>query len=474
MTRSGRRVREPEVTRRQRTRRLDVVTVLAVVLPLVTVGSLALVRTQSVRDTTRPPSLTRLTSATVVCPSQQSGSPEASVSTAADASGSLTVLSGGGSTQVQVAPHAVSPLTGSGAQVVKGSEDLAPGLLGLRSGTAPLTALACPVPTAEQWFTGVGARADHDSVIELTNPDGGPAVAEVTLFGDHEFSSRRLRGLTIPGHKTISLDLGAIVPRRSAVSARVVVSRGRLGVAVLDQRTDLVAHQTYAEWLPSQLAPATANDLLGLPTGKGKRFLQIANPGTEVVRAQVKVVTSDTRFTPQGLAPVPVAPGTTASVNLTKALGQALGDGAVGVSVTADAPVTASLLTQLAHDRALTAPDPTITREAATLLPTMPGKGPQHRGATTATLRIGADQAGAAQVTAYDASGTTLSSRTVGLQEGRVAEVALPPGTAFLDVVPARTTIRAAVLVAGDGATVVPLHELLTQGLVPQIWPGQD
>jgi hypothetical protein len=64
--------------------------------------------------------------------------------------------------------------------------------------------------------------------------------------------------------------------------------------------------------------------------------------------------------------------------------------------------------------------------------------------------------------------------RTVGVQQGRVESVELPRGTAFLELVPQRTTIRASVLVAGDGAAVVPLDELLTQGLVPQIWPGQD
>ena len=67
-----------------------------------------------------------------------------------------------------------------------------------------------------------------------------------------------------------------------------------------------------------------------------------------------------------------------------------------------------------------------------------------------------------------------MQTDTLTLEQGRVASLTLPRGTAFLDVVPQRTTIRAAVLVAGDGATVVPLHELLTQGLVPQIWPGQD
>jgi hypothetical protein len=30
------------------------------------------------------------------------------------------------------------------------------------------------------------------------------------------------------------------------------------------------------------------------------------------------------------------------------------------------------------------------------------------------------------------------------------------------------------VLVTGNGATVIPLQELLTRGLVPQISPGRD
>jgi hypothetical protein len=39
--------------------------------------------------------------------------------------------------------------------------------------------------------------------------------------------------------------------------------------------------------------------------------------------------------------------------------------------------------------------------------------------------------------------------------------------------VPQGTTVRGAVLLSGDGASVIPLHELLTQGLVPQISPGR-
>ena len=292
----------------------------------------------------------------MVCPSGRPSSTDAAVSTASGASGDLSVLAGGKQESVPVTTGATSPVDSQDALVVRGSDALAPGLVGLRSGSAPLGALACTVPSPEQWFTGVGSRADHDSVIELVNPDAGPAVADITLLGPHLFSTGRLRGILIPGHKTITVDLGTVVPRKTLFTAHVVVSRGRLAVDVLDSLTDLVSHRTTREWLPRQLAPATTNQLLGLPQGAGQRTLQLANPSDNVVRAQVKVVTADTSFTPNGLTPVSVPPGATVRVPLSAELDKALGDGALGVSVVADEPLTASLVTTLDHDRVITVP----------------------------------------------------------------------------------------------------------------------
>ncbi len=93
-----------------------------------------------------------------------------------------------------------------------------------------------------------------------------------------------------------------------------------------------------------------------------------------MVRAEVKVVTADTGFTPDGLAPVSVPPGATVRVPLSKELGKALADGALGVSVEADEPLTASLLTTLDGDRVLTVPAADVTAEAATLIPVATGK----------------------------------------------------------------------------------------------------
>ena len=467
----GKRRREAEVARRQRTPRIDLVTVLAVVIPLLTVGFLALVRPPPVHDTTQPPSLTRLTSVTVVCPAAAVGSPDAVASTASGASGKLTVTSGGTSRSVSVSPHATTPLTGPDAQVVKGNDDLAPGLLGLRSGTAPLAAQDCTVPGADQWFTGLGAGAEHDSVIELVNPDSGPANVDITLYGSKPILSHRLRGLTVPGHRTLTLDLGKVLPRRPLLTAQVQVTRGRLGVHVLDRLTDLTSHRIQRTWLPRQTAPATSLQMLGLPLGAGTRTLQLANPGDGVVRAQVKVVTGDTSFAPKGLDAISVPPGSTTEVPLSKALAGALDDGALGVAVEADGPVTGSVVTSLDDGRVVTVPDDVVQDEAATLLPVATGKGATP---VRAQVLLAADSSGATTVTAYDASGKRVLRKRVAAQQGHTAVVALPRGAAYVEVVPTSTQVRGAVVLNGQGAAVIPLHELLTKGLVPQISPGLD
>lgn len=467
----GKRRREAEVARRQRTARFDLVIVLAVVLPLLTVGLLALVQPPPERDTAAAPSLTKLTGATVVCPAAALGSPNAAASTASGASGNVTVTSGGSSGPVAVTPHATTPLPGADAQVVKGNDDLAPGLLALRSGTSPLMAQDCTGPGPDQWFTGLGAAPEHHSVIELVNPDAGPANVDITLYGRRPILSNKLRGLTVPGHRTLSLDLGKELPRRQLLTAQVQVTRGRLGVHVLDLDDNLATHRTQRAWLPRQGTPAESLQLLGLPLGVGARTLQLANPGDDVVRAQVKIVTGDTSFAPQGLSTVPVQPGATTQVSLTKVLVKALRDGALGVAIEADGPVTASVVTSLDGGRVLTVPDDPVQDEAATLLPV-----PTQKGAPPVQARVllTADSSGASSVTAYDATGKQVLRKRVAAQQGHTAVVALPRGAAYVGVVPSSTRVSGAVVLTGKGAAVIPLHELLTQGLVPQISPGLD
>jgi hypothetical protein len=468
----GKRVRMPDVVRRRSTPRFDLTTALALILPLVTVGLLAVVHTSHpATPHPEPPSATRLTRSLVVCPSATRRATSGAVSSASGASGHLVVGAGTTARPVEIHTARTTPVHDAGAFVVRGSDTMAPGVLGLRYGTAPVTGLDCPVPAPDQWFTGVGARADHDSTIELVNPDIGPAIADISLLGTREFSAQRLHGIRVSGHTAVSFDLGKVVPRRALMSAQVVVTRGRLAVHVLDSTSNLATKKVQNEWIPRQLAPATDLELLGLPGGAGKRTLEVANPGSDVVRVQVEIVTGDTRFVPKGLKPMVVAPGATANLSLGQAIGSALHDGAVGIALHADAPVTASVVTSSATDRVVTVPDQPFRDEAATLLPVVAGHGSPH---VSGTVYLSADAAGSATVTAYDASGKRLLHQVAALQQGRTVSVRLPQDASYLHVSPSGTRVQGAVLVDGSGATVIPLSELLTKGLVPRISAGRD
>lgn len=464
----GRRTRTPDAPRRQETRRIDATSILAIVLPLLAIGALALVRPVDVSVMQHPPALTRLSTSTVVCPSDRLGSPAVRIgSTAGAGSGSVTLGSGGpGSGRpVHLRRGRVAEVPAvPGAVAIRGRDALAPGLLAGRFGAARLSGQDCPTPTPEQWFTGVGARADHDSVIELTNPDAGPAIADIALLArSRTLSVSRLRGITVPGGKTISIDLGVRAPRRPDLTAHVVVSRGRLGVHVLDQHIDLLSKKRTSEWLPAQLVPAKTNDLLGLPPGPGRRTVEIANGGQDVVSASVEIVTSDTTFSPAKLPDVQVPSGTTRTIDVTAALTRSLADGAVGLRVSADQPVTATLSSVYAGDRVLTVPDIDVTTTTGVLLP--PGG--------KRTLLLSGSAAGVAHVRAFTSAGTTRQLPDVEVQKGRTVAVAVPAAATLVEVTPERASVRGAMLLTGNGALVLPLRSLVVNGLVPDVRPGR-
>ena len=130
------------------------------------------------------------------------------------------------------------------------------------------------------------------------------------------------------------------------------------------------------------------------------------------------------------------------------------------------------MLTRRPTDTVVTVPDTEIRSGAATLLPVVPAKAPPKAGGpVTATAYVSADAAGVVTVQAYDATGQSLPEQRVAVQQGHTVTVRLPRGAAYAQITPERTVIRAAVVVQGDGASVLPLQELVTQGLVPHIEP---
>lgn len=443
---------------------LNATTVLAVLLPLLTGGALLLVRAEEPVRTAHAPEQTDLSAATVVCPSALPGSPAAQVTTAqVEAEGDLEVR-GEDSDRVSVTQGRLTEVdSGEGPLVVTGEDDLAPGLVAGRSGTDPLAAAECGPVSPDIWITGVGAGAGHTSVLELVNPDAGPAVADVTLYGRAGvIDVPRLRGVSVPGGGSVRLDLARVIPRRDELALHVVTSRGRIGSFLLDRHDELGAGDSAVDWLPAQAAPSTSNVLLGLPGGEGKRTLVLANPAADEIRATVRIITGDSVFAPNGVEEIRLPPQSVKRISLTDVLAAAVQDGALGIVVEATAPITATLRSFVEGDLSHAVSGTRFSESSTVILPV----------GRKAAILSGAEQVGIATVVASASDGTELVSRRIDLSVGRGFLVKLPEQATLLTVTPRGTSLIGGVLVAGDGATVVRLRELLRSGLIPAVRPG--
>lgn len=448
--------------------RIDALAVLALVLPLLTGGALLLVQPEPAAVEPQPPTRTALTSATLVCPSALPGAPRASVATARrGVAGKVSVRSGARKSTVALRSSRLTAVPrGPRPLVVTGTDELAPGLVGGRA-SAPasrgLAATSCPAPTPDQWFTGVGAGARHASVLELVNPDAGPALADVSVLGPRgPIDAARLRGVAVPGRSSVRLDLASVTPQRGELTLRVATTRGRLSTTVLDTVDELGAGRRSQDWLGAQPEPSTDNLLLGLPSGAGTRTLLVANPGADEVRVQLEVVSEDATFAPEGVEPVRVAPGTTERVAVEAPVAAALRDGGLGLALASSAPVTATLRTVADGDLAQTVAATPLRDRTAVVLP----------GGRARLLLAGAEADGTATVTGWTASGRRVLRTRAEVGPERGTALRLPAAVRLLSVEPRGTTLRGGVLVEGSGATVLTLVPLLDSGLVPSVRPG--
>jgi hypothetical protein len=214
--------------------------------------------------------------------------------------------------------------------------------------------------------------------------------------------------------------------------------------------------------LPPVAEPATEQLLLGLVGGEGTDTLVLSNPGTDEARVELRVVTKDASFVPQGQEEIRVSPESVETVTLTEVLREQIRKGALALQVTSTAPVTAALRS-IIDDDLVHAPTVTGTESAVTAL--VPAGD-----ARLVLARAGG--AGVAEVSAYG-DGELLDEQRVELADGSGGTVDLPEGTDLVRVTPRRTGVSASVVVTSrQGATVVPLRELVRYTLIPDVRPG--
>lgn len=437
-------------------------TILAVVIPLLTVAALAVVRPADEAPTTRAPADAPLDRTTAVCPPRLPGADEVRFGSSGLASGDLALRVGRGE-DTETLAGGVAARTERQYVVVGASGGTAPGLVVSRSGAG--SALGCDSPAPERWFTGVGASAEHASTLTLVNPDKGPAVADVTVWdGRGIVDVPALRGVRVPGGRSTSFDLATVAPNRDALAVRVMVTRGRLASSVVDVVDPVGRDAPVREWLPAQSAPATTSYVAGVGTSPADRVLTLANPGDSEVRVTLKLASEESEFAPSGVEEVTLEPGSVSEVDLSGVLrGPAL-QGVQALRLEATGPVTASLRTIAATDLALAAAGSTVTGETAVALPD----------GSKRLVLVGADAPGVVTLRAWDADGSpVVRERRVEIDPATASRLRLPDDAALAVVGVERTGVVAALEVTDRGLSVLPLSQLQTTSQVPDVRPAQ-
>ncbi|HXH80418.1 DUF5719 family protein [Nocardioides sp.] len=432
--------------------------VLAVLLPVLTVAALALVRPVDDPSELLPPTAAPLSRTTLVCPSAVPRTGTLALANADGVRGELAIRPPADDTLVIDG----TARTGLKASYVAQAEgELASGLVGTRYGEGAAT--ACGAPQPQQWFTGVGAAPEHFSTLELVNPDGGPAVADVTVLGpDGPLEVPALRGVTVPGGRTLRFDLSEVVPSRDELALQVLVSRGRLGVHVVDQVDEVGRGVRTRDWLPAQGEPDTSAYLLGLGGTSGERTLVVANPGDSEARVSLEVITKESQFAPADLDEIRVPPGSTKTVDLTDLLADRTTRGATGLVLDATTPVTAGLRTVAKGDLSHAVAGGRIVERAALSMP----RGPSR------LVLGGADGVGVATYVVSDEDGLEIARERVELVPGVSIRIKLPAAGALLDLGVERSSVIAAVEVGPPGLAVLPLSELVVDARVPDVRPA--
>ena len=451
--------------RRLRSRRIDATVLVGLVLMALVAVGLLLVHPRGWSAPTTAPTEQPLSASLRVCPAAPSG--KAQVVAASDASGALQ-SSAGLPTHAQLKAH--TPVSGTGGAkpiVLSASGTAAGGFAAGSWATGPLRASDCSGPSPDAWYTGLGAGAVHDSVITLTNPTDGDAVADVLLYGPKgPVAAPSLRGVALQPGATKSFDLLRTIPMHGVLDAEISVTRGQIASSVLDQQKSLTGGPAMQEWVAPQPHAVRVPVLLGIDAGHGSHVLYVANPTQRQLTADLKLVSGSAVFTPDGAPTMTLPAQSVVSLSLDKLLRSKAAAGALGVELDATGPVTASLRRTSGNDILATTAGDRVGEPAEVLVP--PG--------AKQLVLLGDTGTGSVTVTTSDSSGKRLGSQRLSVTADQGATASLPAGATFVEVTPSGVSVIGTVVVTqsgkNGGSATMPLRERVRRNLVPAVLPG--
>jgi hypothetical protein len=215
-------------------------------------------------------------------------------------------------------------------------------------------------------------------------------------------------GITVPPHETVTESLSPSAGNSSVVAIEVHTSSGRVAAGVSEGGS---ARGGTTSWLPSAAEPSTQLVIPGVPpSSHAELFLTV--PGTADAKVNVLAITPQGQYRPFGSQPVDLPGQSASSMALTP-----LGGSAAAIAITANVPVTATVLVPGSGVGAFTTATAPIS-EQAVIAGNISGSG-------FAPSVVLSAPAGAARVRLTEISASTGSraSQVISVQAGRTLMV---------------------------------------------------
>jgi hypothetical protein len=337
-----------------------------------------------------------------------------------------------------------------------------------------LASLRCGEPGSDIWFIGPGQASGAAQIqLELMNIDSLTATVDVSMITDAgPVQAGNDTGITVPPYQTVTESLSSAAGNSSVVAIEVHTSSGRVAADVSEGGS---AHGRTTNWLPSAAEPSTQLVIPGVPPSSHAAELFLTVPGTADAKVNVLAITPQGQYRPFGSQPVDLPGQSASSMTLTP-----LGGTAAAVAITANVPVTATVLvpgTGVGTFTTATAP----ISEQAVVAGNISGSG------FAASVVLSAP-AGAARVRLTEISASTASaaSRVISVLAGHTLMVPVAPpsgakrGAAFAVVITPLAgsgPLYAARVETQDQSTVVsiiPAASALTTISLPPVRDSYD
>ena len=337
-----------------------------------------------------------------------------------------------------------------------------------------LASLRCGEPGSDIWFVGPGQASGAAQIqLELMNIDSLTATVDVSMITDAgPVQAGNDTGITVPPYQTVTESLSSAAGNSSVVAIEVHTSSGRVAADVSEGGS---AHGRTTNWLPSAAEPSTQLVIPGVPPSSHAAELFLTVPGTADAKVNVLAITPQGQYRPFGSQPVDLPGQSASSMTLTP-----LGGTAAAVAITANVPVTATVLVPGTGVGAFTTATAPIS-EQAVVAGNISGSGFAASGVLSAP-------AGAARVrlTEISASTGSAASRVISVLAGHTLMVPVAPpsgakrGAAFAVVIAPLAgsgPLYAARVETQDQSTVVsiiPAASALTTISLPPVRDSYD